>query len=309
MNNKLSVNSSPHLKDYIKTPNIMFDVIIALIPATIISIYLFSYMAAIIISVTVVSSVLFEGLYNMATKQKQTVGDFSAVVTGLLLALNLPPAASSIWLGVVGSFVAIILVKMIFGGIGNNIFNPAIAARVFLTVAFSSQMTSWLSPGVDGVSTATPLALIHNGITTSNLDLFLGTIPGCIGETSALALLLGLGWLLIRKIITLDITFTYVLTVMAFALLTGHDPIFHLLSGGLLLGAIFMATDYTTSPMTRKGKIIFGFGLGIITMGIRLYGNLPEGVSFSILFMNVLVPLIDRYTLPKSFGGLKKKDA
>jgi len=309
MNNKLSVNSSPHLKDYISTPNIMLDVIIALIPATIISIYLFSYMAAIIISVTVVSSVLFEGLYNMATKQKQTVGNFSAVVTGLLLALNLPPAASSIWLGVVGSFVAIILVKMIFGGIGNNIFNPAIAARVFLTVAFSSQMTSWLSPGVDGISTATPLALIHNGIITSNLDLFLGNIPGCIGETSALALLLGLGWLLIRKIITLDIPLTYVLTVMVFALLTGQDPIFHLLSGGLLLGAIFMATDYTTSPMTRKGKIIFGFGLGIITMGIRLYGNLPEGVSFSILFMNVLVPLIDRYTLPKSFGGLKKKNA
>jgi len=309
MNNKLSVNSSPHLKDYIRTPNIMLDVIIALIPATIISVYLFTYMAAIIISVTVVSAVLFEGLYNMVTKQKQTIGDFSAVVTGLLLALNLPPAVSSIWLGVVGSFVAIILVKMIFGGIGNNIFNPAIAARVFLTVAFSSQMTSWISPGVDGVSTATPLALAHNGIMTSNLDLFLGNIPGCIGETSALALLLGLGWLLIRKIITLDITLTYVLTVMAFALLTGQDPIFHLLSGGLLLGAIFMATDYTTSPMTRKGKIIFGFGLGIITMGIRLYGNLPEGVSFSILFMNVLVPLIDRYTLPKSFGGLKKKNA
>jgi len=245
----------------------------------------------------------------LITKQKQTSGDLSAIVTGLLLALNLPPAASSIWLGVVGAFVAIIIIKMIFGGIGNNIFNPAIAARVFLTVAFSSQMTSWISPGVDGISTATPLAMANNGILTSNLDLFLGSVPGCIGETSALALLLGFGWLLLRRIISLDITLTYVGTVALFALLIGQDPVFHMFSGGLLLGAIFMATDYATSPMTRKGKIIFGLGLGIITMAIRVYGNLPEGVSFSILFMNILVPLIDRYTVNKSFGGIKKKNA
>ncbi|MCK5811869.1 MAG: RnfABCDGE type electron transport complex subunit D [Clostridiales bacterium] len=309
MEHKLYVNSSPHIKDVAKTSNIMFDVIIALIPATIISIYLYSYMAAIIIGVTVVSSVLFEALYNLLTKQKQTVGDYSAVVTGLLLALNLPPSAASIWLGVIGSLVAIIIVKMIFGGIGNNIFNPAIAARVFLTVAFSSQMTTWLSPGADAISTATPLALASNGIITSNIDLFLGNIPGCLGETSALALLLGFGWLLIRKVIKLDITLTYLLTVVVFSFIIGVDPLFQILSGGLLLGAIFMATDYSTSPMTKKGKIIYGLGLGIITMGIRVYGNLPEGVSFSILFMNVLVPLIDRYTIPKSFGGVKKKNA
>jgi electron transport complex protein RnfD len=261
MDKKIAVNSSPHLKDVVTTRSIMFDVIIALIPAVIMGVYLFSYMAAIIIAVTVVSCVLFEMLYNILTKQKQTIGNLSAVVTGLLLSLSLPPAASSIWLGVVGALVAIVIVKMIFGGIGNNVFNPAIAARVFLTVAFSGQMTSWLAPGVDTVSTATPLAMAATGIVTSNLDLFLGNISGCI------------------------------------------------LTGGLLIGAIFMATDYSTSPMTTKGKIIFGIGLGIVTMGIRVYGNLPEGVSFAILFMNVLVPLIDRYTLPKSFGGLKKKNA
>ncbi|MBN2852401.1 MAG: RnfABCDGE type electron transport complex subunit D [Clostridia bacterium] len=309
MNKTLTVNSSPHIKDSINTTNIMLDVIIALIPAMIISIYLFSYIAAVIIAVTVVSSVFFEWIYNLATKQKQSAGDLSAVVTGILLALNLPPSASSIWLGAVGSLIAIIIVKMIFGGIGHNIFNPAMAARVFLTVAFSSQMTSWISTGADAVSTATPLAMAGNGIVTSNLDLFLGNVPGCIGETSALALLLGLAWLLIRKIITLDIPLTYVATVAVFALLIGQDPLFHILSGGLLIGAVFMATDYVTSPMTRKGKIIFGFGLGIITMGIRVYGNLPEGVSFAILFMNVLVPLIDRYTIPRSFGGVKKKNA
>jgi electron transport complex protein RnfD len=309
MDKKIAVNSSPHLKDVVTTRSIMFDVIIALIPAVIMGVYLFSYMAAIIIAVTVVSCVLFEMLYNILTKQKQTIGNLSAVVTGLLLSLSLPPAASSIWLGVVGALVAIVIVKMIFGGIGNNVFNPAIAARVFLTVAFSGQMTSWLAPGVDTVSTATPLAMAANGIVTSNLDLFLGNISGCIGETSGIALLLGFAWLLLRKVIRLDITLTYVVTVVAFALLVGQDPMFHILTGGLLIGAIFMATDYSTSPMTTKGKIIFGIGLGIVTMGIRVYGNLPEGVSFAILFMNVLVPLIDRYTLPKSFGGLKKKNA
>lgn len=304
--NKLIVNSSPHLKSLRNTSSIMLDVIIALIPAVILSVYFFSYIAAIIIAVSVVTSVLFEFLYNLFAKKKQTVNNLSAIVTGVILALNLPPAKSSIWIAAVGSLVAIIIVKMLFGGIGKNIFNPAIAARVFLTVSFASQMTSWVAPGVDGISTATPLALMQTGEVTAYMDLFLGNIGGSLGETSAFALLIGGIWLLLRKVITWHIPVAFIGTVALGAFVLGQDPLFHVLAGGLLLGAIFMATDYVTSPITWKGKLIFGFGCGLITIAIRLYGNLPEGISFSILFMNALVPLIDRYTRPKSFGEVKK---
>jgi len=302
---RLFVNSSPHLKSMRTTRGIMFDVIIALIPAVIFSIYFFSFMAALIVVVSAATAVVFEFLYNLLAKKKQTVGNLSAVVTGILLALNLPPVKSSLWIAAVGTFVAIVIVKMLFGGIGKNIFNPAIAARVFLTVSFAGQMTDWVAPGADAISTATPLALIQNGTITGYLDLFLGNIGGSLGETSALALLIGLIWLLSRKVITWHIPVSFVGTVALLSFVMGHDPLFHVLSGGLLLGAIFMATDYVSSPTTWIGKLIFGFGCGLITIMIRLFGNLPEGVSFSILFMNALVPLIDRYTVPKSFGEVK----
>jgi len=302
---RLFVNSSPHLKSMRTTRGIMFDVIIALIPAVIFSIYFFSFMAALIVVVSAATAVVFEFLYNLLAKKKQTVGNLSAVVTGILLALNLPPVKSSLWIAAVGTFVAIVIVKMLFGGIGKNIFNPAIAARVFLTVSFAGQMTDWVAPGADAISTATPLALIQNGTITGYLDLFLGNIGGSLGETSALALLIGLIWLLSRKVITWHIPVSFVGTVSLLSFVMGHDPLFHVLSGGLLLGAIFMATDYVSSPTTWIGKLIFGFGCGLITIMIRLFGNLPEGVSFSILFMNALVPLIDRYTVPKSFGEVK----
>lgn len=304
--NRLVVNPSPHMKCIKSTSSIMLDVIIALIPAVILSVYFFSYISAIIIAVSVATSVLFEYLYNLAAKKKQTIGNLSAVVTGVILALNLPPVKSSIWIAAVGSLIAIVIVKMLFGGIGKNIFNPAIAARVFLTVSFAAQMTSWVAPGIDSVSTATPLALIQRGVQTGYLDLFLGNIGGSLGETSAVALLVGCIWLLLRKVITWHIPAAFIGTVALGAFIFGQDPLFQVLAGGLLLGAIFMATDYVTSPITWKGKLIFGFGCGLITIGIRLFGNLPEGVSFSILFMNALVPLIDRYTVPKSFGEVKK---
>lgn len=304
--NALIVNSSPHMKCHKSTAGIMLDVIIALIPAIILSVYFFSYIAAIIIAVSVITSVLFEYLYNLLAKKKQTISNLSAVVTGVILALNLPPVKSSIWIAAIGTLVAIVIVKMLFGGIGKNIFNPAIAARVFLTVSFASQMTSWVAPGADGVSAATPLTLAKAGEITGYLDLLLGNIGGSLGETSAFALLLGGFWLLIRKVITWHIPVAFIGTAALGAFILGQDPLFHVLAGGLLLGAIFMATDYVSSPITWKGKLIFGFGCGLITIAIRLFGNLPEGVSFSILFMNALVPLIDRYTVPKSFGEVKK---
>lgn len=304
--NRLIVNSSPHMKCVKNTTALMFDVIIALIPAVILSVYFFSYIAALIIGVSVVTSILFEYLYNLVAKKKQTVSNMSAVVTGVILAMNLPPAASSIWIAAIGSFVAIIIVKMIFGGIGKNIFNPAMAARVFLTVSFAGQMTTWYAPGVDGITSATPLAMAQNGMAPGYIDLFLGNISGSLGETSAMALLIGCIWLLSRKVITWHIPVAFIGTAALAALMFGQDPLFHILSGGLMLGAIFMATDYVTSPITAVGKLIFGFGCGLITVAIRCFGNLPEGVSFSILFMNAVVPLIDRYTIPKSFGEVKK---
>ncbi|MFO7636913.1 MAG: RnfABCDGE type electron transport complex subunit D [Clostridia bacterium] len=306
MENRLIVSSSPHMKSMETVPGVMLNVIIALVPATIIGIYFFSYIAGIVLAVSIASCVLFEFLYNLLARKKQTIGDCSAIVTGLLLGLNLPPAASSIWLSVIGAFVAVVVLKMIFGGIGQNVFNPALGARVFLTVAFASQMTNWIGPGTDGVSSATPLAMAQNGVMVGYLDLFLGNIPGAIGETSAFALLIGGAWLLIRKIISWEIPVFYILTAGTMALVAGQDPLFHILSAGLMIGAIYMATDYSTSPITRKGKIIFGVGCGLITMSIRLYGSLPEGTSFAILFMNILVPLIDRYTLPRTFGERKR---
>lgn len=303
---RLIVHSTPHLKDIRTTRGIMLDVLIALIPAVILGVYFFSYTAALVILVSAVSSVFFEYLFNKVTGKKQTINNLSAMVTGVILALNLPPAKSSIWIAAIGSFVAIVIVKMLFGGIGKNIFNPAIAARVFLTVSFANYMTTWYAPGVEGVTSATPLAMAQSGMKTGYLDLFLGNIPGSIGETSALALLIGFIWLISRKVITWHIPVSFIATTALMTFVFGQDPLFHILSGGLMLGSVFMATDYTTSPTTWQGKLIFGFGCGLLTAAIRVFGSMPGGVSFSILFMNAVVPIIDRYTIPKSFGGVKK---
>lgn len=246
-------------------------------------------------------------------KRKNTVFDLSAVVTGMLLAMNLPVNVNLL-IAVFGSVVAIVVVKQMFGGLGQNFVNPAIAARIVLLVSFPAQMTTWTAPliyqnGADAVSTATPLANNANGISTSYMDLFLGTTGGCLGETCAIALIIGGVYLIVKRIISPIIPLCFIGTVALFAVLVGQDPLFHILSGGVIIGAFFMATDYTTSPITFKGKLIFGISCGVITMLIRLYANLPEGVSFSIILMNILTPLIERGTMPKPFGSVKKNKA
>lgn len=312
MENSLIMSSSPHLRDNASTKRIMKDVIIALLPAVIAGVYFFRTDALLVIFVTVISCVVSEYIARRIMKRESSISDFSAVVTGLLLALNLP-AAIPLWIAAVGGVIAIVIVKQLFGGLGQNFMNPALAARVILLISWAGPMTNWVSPGSDAVSSATPLALIKEGneAAAGILDLFTGNIGGCIGETSALALLIGAAYLLFRKVITPVIPITFIGTLALFtwifggqALFTG-DFVYHVLSGGLILGAFYMATDYSTSPVTRKGKIIMGVGCGLITAVIRLYANYPEGVSFAIIFMNIIVPLIDRYTVPKSFGGEK----
>lgn len=317
----LQVSSSPHIRDNTTSRRLMLDVIIALIPAVAASIWIFGSAAAIIITVTTGTAVLFEFLSRLAMKRYNSIGDLSAVVTGLILALNLPPTIP-LWMAAVGSFVAIVVVKQMFGGIGHNFMNPAMAARVILTISYPAAMTRWAvlerrlgetaaqaaesvsAFGSDLVSTATPLYLLQNDSQMpSYLELFLGIKGGCLGEISIAALTIGIIYLVIRKVITLWLPLTYVGTVALITFLGGQDPIYHVLSGGLFLGAFFMATDYVTSPLTRKGKIIFGLGCGIITAVIRLFGGMTEGVSFSILFMNTLTPHIDRWTIPVPFGG------
>ncbi len=313
MEKHLLVTSSPHLRDKISTSRIMLDMIIALSPAALVGIYYFRISAAILIAVCVASCVLFEYIAVKIRKKPVSIGDLSAVVTGMLLALSLPPHFP-IWMAVLGSFVAIVIIKQFFGGIGYNFVNPALGARVFLTVSFAQAMTTWIMPATDVISTATPLAVIKQGtIPPSLFDNFIGNTAGCIGETSGLALLIGGIWILSRTVITWHIPVTFIGTVAALTWILGGntlftgDPLMHIFTGGLLIGAIYMATDYTTTPMSKTGAIIFGFGCGLITSVIRLYGSLPEGVSFAIIFMNILVPLIDRYTVPVSFGGVKKK--
>jgi electron transport complex protein RnfD len=312
MEKKLLVSASPHIRDHISTRRIMLDVVIALAPAALLGIYYHGLRAALLIAVCIVSCVLFEYIAVRIRKKPASIGDCSAIVTGLLLAMSLPPGLP-VWMAVLGCFIAIVIIKQLFGGIGQNFVNPAVGARVFLTVSFAQAMTTWVEPGTDVISTATPLAIMKDAEAVSAmpdfLDMFLGNIGGCIGETSAIALILGGIYLLARTVITWHIPVFYLGTVAFLTWMLGGnglftgDPFTHLIAGGLLLGAIFMATDYTTSPMTKKGAIIFAVGCGLVTSVIRLYGALPEGVAFSILFMNMLVPLIDRYTIPKNFGG------
>lgn len=314
MENRLFVCSSPHLRDNVTTQRIMLDVIIALLPATAAGILFFGLRAALIVVITVAAAVLTEYLMRKGLKREQTISDLSAVVTGLLLALNLPPSIP-VWIAVVGAVIAIALIKQLFGGLGQNFMNPALGARVILVVAWARFMTTWTEPFVDAVASATPLGMLKSANTVARYsysDLFLGSVPGCIGETSALAILLGLVYLLFRKVISWHIPVIYTGTVAVLTWILGPeglftgDPLYHVLAGGLMIGAVFMATDYATSPMTRKGIVIYAIGCGILTVLFRLYGNMPEGVSFAIILMNIVTPLIDRYTIPVAFGGEKR---
>ncbi len=316
MENRLVVSSSPHIREKANTQRIMLDVVIALLPATVVGIYFYGLKASLVVLVTVLSCVASEYLARRVLKKESTISDLSAVVTGLLLALNLPPTIP-LWMAAVGGVVAIVIVKQLFGGLGQNFMNPALVARVFLLNAFVTQMTTFVAPGPDAISSATPLFQMKEFVkgNEANLagywDLFVGNISGCIGETSVAALLIGAAYLLFRRVIGWEIPIVFIGSVALVTwilggqtLLTG-DWVYHILSGGLMIGAFFMATDYATSPVTFKGRIIMGIGCGVLTAVIRLYTGYPEGVSYAILLMNICVPLIDRYTVPKSFGGEK----
>lgn len=307
MNKQLTLSVSPHIHSGRSTSRIMLDVIISLLPAAVAGTVIFGLRALLVLALTVASCVGFEALYNFLLKKEQTVGDLSAAVTGLLLALNLP-ANIPLWQCVVGSLFAIIVVKALFGGLGCNPVNPAITARVFMLVAFGTMATAAYPTVVDTVAGATPLA---SEVATPLMDLFLGLHGGAIGETCALALLIGGAYLLIRRVITWHIPVAFVGCVFVCSFfMEGMDltaALAAILSGGLLIGAFFMATDYVTSPATAWGKVIFGVGAGLITFLIRYFGTYPEGVSFAILFMNILTPYIDSWTKHKVFGTGGKK--
>ena len=303
-NSMLLVSPAPHVRHKADTRSIMLDVIIAMLPALVASVVIFGYRAIVVVSVCVISCVLFEYLFEKLCKRDVTVGDLSAIVTGMLLAFNLP-ASIPLWQAMFGSLVAIVAVKQLFGGIGRNFANPAITARIVMLISFAGTMTNF-STNADVVSGATPLSPREGYVMPSLTELFLGNHAGSLGETCALALLIGFVYLLVRKVITWHTTVVFVGTVAVFTFILGEDPLIHVLSGGLLLGAIFMATDYSTTPSTKWGKVIFGFGCGIITVLIRVFGGYPEGVSFAILLMNILTPYISRWTRRKPFGGVKK---
>ena len=291
----------------------MRDVLIALSPAAIAAVVFFGWKALIMISVCVGTSVLSEFLFNIICKKQQTVGDLSAIVTGLLLALSLSTKAS-IWHCIVGSVFAIIVVKCLFGGIGCNFANPAVTARVFLLIAFGSIAggSATQLASAELISSATPLEVLKggNGTLPSLIDMLIGNRGGAIGETCAIALILGLIYLLVRKVISFETPVVYVLVVFLMTLVIKQDvtvALYHTLGGGLLIGAIFMATDYVTTPVTRRGKALFALGCGILTVLIRLFGSYPEGVSFAILIMNILTPYIERLCASKPIGGVKNE--
>ncbi|MCQ1528482.1 RnfABCDGE type electron transport complex subunit D [Lutispora thermophila] len=323
------VTSSPHIRSGETTQRIMLDVIIALMPALFAGVFYFGIRALIVALIAVVFAVGTEVVMQKVLKRPVTVNDLSAVVTGLLLAFNVPSTAPW-WLVAIGSIFAIAVVKHCFGGLGHNFMNPALAARALLLASWPVRMTSsaFLAPGADAVSTATPLALIKGGMSFVNgapvaaagevagqalpsiWNLFIGNVGGCIGETSALALLIGGLYLVYRGVISIRIPGVYIGTVAVLSFILGgfnpYYPIYHVFAGGLFLGAFFMATDYASSPMTAKGQIAMGIGAGVLTVLIRFFGAYPEGVSYSILLMNVATPLIDRFTMPKKFGEVKK---
>ena len=310
MSTQSALSISPHIHSGRSTAAIMRDVLIALAPATVAGVVIFGWTALLVVAVCVGSCIGFEALFNLITKREQTVGDLSAAVTGLLLGLNMP-ASVPVWQCVVGSLFAMVVVKGLFGGLGCNPVNPAITARVFMLVAFGSMAKGAFPTVVDTASSATPLSVAEGGALPSTLDLFLGLRGGAIGETCILALLLGLVYLLVRRVITWHIPVAYIGVVFVlYFLVDGFDAMNALsmiMSGGLFIGAIFMATDYVTSPSTSAGKLVFGVGAALITFLIRSYGIYPEGVSFAILFMNILTPYIDSWTKRRVFGVGGKK--
>lgn len=306
MKELLTVASSPHIKRPDTTRGIMSDVVIALAPAATYGCILFGLRALAVLITSVSVAVLCEFLWNKALKKPNTIKDMSAVVTGLLLGMNLPPTLP-LWQAAIGSAAAIIVVKQMFGGLGHNFANPAIAARIILLVSFPASMTRFTEPVSDAVTSATPLA--GTAGTLSFKTLFFGMHAGSIGETSAFLLIVGGLYLVIRRVITPIIPVCFIGTVALLSLISGESVMLSVFGGGLILGAVFMATDYTTSPTTLLGKAVFAVGCGIITFVIRKFGSLPEGVSYSILLMNILVPHINRFTLSKPFGFEKVKEA
>ena len=297
----LFVSSSPHIRHKDTTSKIMLNVIAALIPAVAAGVYFFGIRTLFLAIYSMLAAALFEALFCFFAKKKLTIRDGSACLTGLLLALCSPPTLP-LWAITVGDLFAIIVVKQFFGGLGHNFMNPALAARAFLLAAWPAAMTTWVMPkAADAVSSATPLA----GGASSVLDAFLGNIPGCVGEVSALAILIGGIYLLAKKIIKPHIPLAYILTVLVFTTLAGQNGILQILTGGVFLAAFFMATDYITSPVTSKGQIIMGIGCGLITSIIRLWGGYPEGVTYAVLLMNAATPLIDKFTVPRKYGEVK----
>ncbi len=314
MNDNLIVSTSPHFHGKVTTTGIMRDVLIALLPATVASVVFFGIKALVMIAVCVCASVMSEYLFNIICKKKQTVRDLSAIVTGLLLALSLP-AKASLWHCLLGSVFAIIVVKCLFGGIGCNFANPAVTARVFLLIAFSSSLAGGVATNyatVELVSSATPLQVLggSNGFLPSLVDMLVGNRGGAIGETCAIALILGFIYLLVRRVISWETPIIFVGSVFLLTLAFTQDiqvTLYHTLGGGLLLGAIFMATDYVTTPINTVGKILFALGCGIITVLIRLFGSYPEGASFAILIMNILTPYLEKVGVPRPVGGVKNE--
>ena len=308
--NKLKMSSSPHIRSKVTSSNIMLYVTIALLPASAFGVWNFGLSALVMLVCTTASAVLTEYIYEKLMHKKITINDYSAVVTGLLLGLNMPPTAPW-WMGVIGGIFAILIVKQLFGGLGQNFMNPALGARCFLLISFTSQMTTFV---YDGVTGPTPLAQLKSGEMVDSMSMLIGRIPGTIGETSVIAVIIGAIFLILMGIIDLRIPGTYIATFVVFIGIFGHfanpevgffDPQYitaHLCGGGLMLGAWFMATDYVTSPITKKGQIVYGMLLGILTGLFRLFGGSAEGVSYAIIISNLLVPLIERVTLPKPFG-------
>jgi len=317
---KYVVSSTPHVRDKVTTQGIMIDVIIALCPAAIMGIYYFGFDALFTIALSIASCVFFEYLFKKISNRAMSIKDCSAIVTGLLLAMNLP-ASKNLLLPIIGSAFGIIFVKQIFGGLGYNFLNPALGARVFLLLSYPTAMVNFPAPqrnfmnlGVDAVSSATPLAALKSGVAPASSDYInalIGYHGGCLGEVCAAALILGGIYLFAKRIITWRIPASFLGTVFVLTFIFGRGanayPIYEILTGGVLIGALFMATDYTTSPVTPVGQIIMGIGCGLITTLIRIYGSYPEGVSFAILFMNLATPLIDKFTPPRVMGKKRQK--
>ena len=311
MSKLLNVSSSPHVRAKVSTQNIMYDVAIAMVPALIWGVIQFGLYSLVVVAATVLSCVLSEYAYEVVMKKPITIHDGSALVTGMILGLNMPPTIP-LWIPCLGGVFAIIIVKQLYGGLGQNWMNPALAARCFLLISFAGVMTKFTDPVTDAVASATPLAVLKAGGEVDVMSMFIGTIPGTIGEVSVIALLIGAAYLLIKKVISIRIPASYILTVAVFAFVFGQHNLnyvlAHVCGGGLIFGAFFMATDYVTSPITPKGQILFGVCLGILTGLFRIFGGSAEGVSYAIIFCNMLVPLIEKFTLPTAFGKGGKKN-